>query len=73
MQHRSTFTLDEEVAQFLLTKENKSAYINTLIKKEISQELEAAILKANIEEAEDAKYLQELSEWDNTLNDGEIG
>ena len=71
MQHRSTFTLDEEVAQFLLTKENKSALI--LIKKEISQELEAAILKANVEEAEDAEYLQELSEWDNTLNDGEIG
>ena len=73
MQHRSTFTLDEEVSQFLMTKKNKSAYINTLIKKEISQKLEAAILKANIEESEDAEYLQELSEWDNTLSDGEIG
>ncbi len=73
MQHRSTFTLDMECAKFLVTKENKSAYINKLIKEDISRELESAILKANIEESEDSEYLEELSVWDETLNDGEVG
>ena len=70
MQQRSTFTLGEEAANFIATKENRSAYINQLILNDKAKELKAAIIKANIEEAEDQKYQEELALWDVTLMDG---
>ena len=37
---------------------------------EKKRSLKKAILQANQEEAEDAAYQEELSEWDETLADG---
>lgn len=50
--------------------ENRSGFINTLLKKERDRELETAILEANREEALDAEYREETALWDQTLADG---
>ena len=72
MTNRATITLDDEAHAFLnrASGKNKSAYINRLLIKEKRRSLERAILAANKEEAEDSAYQQELSVWDNTLDDG---
>jgi hypothetical protein len=72
MANRATFTLDEEAYSFLRTfgGKNKSAFINGLLKKERLIYLQKKILRANLEEAGDAVYQQELAEWDVTALDG---
>ncbi len=72
MAERATFSLDEEAFTFLqkVGGKNKSAYINTLLKRERKKMLEDNILKANQEEAQDAAYQEELSVWEATLSDG---
>jgi antitoxin CcdA len=72
MTNRATFTLDEEAYAFLRTfgGKNKSAFINNLLKKERQSYLQKSILSANLEEAGDATYQQELAEWDVTALDG---
>lgn len=72
MTHRATITLDQEAYAFLLSaaKDNRSAFINGLLKKEKLRQLEEDVLKANREEAEDLEYQQELSDWDETIEDG---
>ena len=69
---RSTFTIDDEASAFLksMAGNNRSAYINQLLKKEKQRILEKAIVKANQEEAEDLEYQEELSDWEETLSDG---
>ncbi len=69
---RTTLSLDEDIFAFLkmVGGDNKSAYINNLLKREKQKMLEESILKANKEEAEDNEYQKELSNWDSTLNDG---
>jgi antitoxin CcdA len=71
MTHRATFTLDQEAYSFLLVagKDNKSAFINDLLKKERQKHLKQTILKSNLEEAKDLAYQDELSVWDETLMD----
>ena len=72
MANRATFTLDEEAYAFLRTfgGKNKSAFINSLLKRERRRYLQKRILKSNLEEAEDADYQRELAEWDVTALDG---
>ena len=72
MTHRATITLDDEAHAFLAKEggENKSAYINQLLKLEKQRTLQAAIIKANQEEADDPDYQQELADWDVALEDG---
>lgn len=72
MTHRLTITLDDETFAFLnhVANDNRSAYINQLLKEEHNSFLREAILKANQEEAEDINYQGELQEWDSTLSDG---
>lgn len=72
MTERATFSLDEEAYNFLskVGGTNKSAYINELLKREKQRILQEELLKANQEEADDADYQAELSEWDSTLSDG---
>ena len=72
MTHRTTITLDDESYAFLnnIAGENRSAYINELLKQERKNHLKQALLKANQEEAEDSDYQQELKEWEETLSDG---
>ena len=72
MTNRATFTLDDDALAFLkqVGGDNKSAYVNHLLLQEKKRSLKKAILQANQEEAEDAAYQEELSEWDETLADG---
>ena len=72
MTTRATFTIDDSNFDFLqsVAGKNRSAYINKLLTEEKKRLLKVKILKANIEEAEDADYHDELADWDNTLLDG---
>ena len=72
MAERATISLDEESHSFLtkIANGNKSAYINELLKREKKRFLEEAVLKANQEEAADADYQKEVTDWDITLSDG---
>ena len=72
MTQRATFTLEAEAFAFLkaVAGNNRSAYINRLLKEEKQRQLEKAIRRANQEEAEDAAYQAELDDWDETLADG---
>lgn len=72
MTHRATITLDQEAYAFLLStaQNNRSAFINKLLKKEKLRQLKQDIQKANQEEANDIIYQKELCEWDETLADG---
>ena len=72
MAHRTTITLDDESFIFLnsIADENRSAYINELLKQERMNHLKQALLKANQEEAADSEYHDELKEWDTALSDG---
>ena len=72
MTHRTTITLDDESFAFLnnIAGDNRSAYINELLKQERKNYLKQALLKANQEEAQDSDYQKELKEWDTTLSDG---
>ena len=72
MTHRTTITLDDESFAFLnnIAGDNRSAYINELLKQERINYLKQALLKANQEEAQDTDYQKELKEWDTTLSDG---
>ena len=72
MTKRATFSLENESAAFLelVGGRNKSAYINDLLKREKQKILKEALIQANQEEAEDAEYQEELTEWDTTLSDG---
>ena len=72
MAEQETISLDEEASAFLdqAAGSDKSAYINGLIKKEKQRVLKQAVLKANLEEAQDDTYHSNLSEWDVTLSDG---
>ena len=72
MTHRTTITLDDESFIFLnsIAGENRSTYINELLKQERMNHLKQALLKANQEEAADSEYQDELKEWDTALWDG---
>lgn len=72
MTHRVTITLDEETFAFLndVASNNRSAYVNQLLKQERRNFLQESLCKANQEEAEDTNYQEELQEWESTLSDG---
>ena len=72
MTHRTTITLDDEAYLFLndIAGDNRSAYINELLKQERKNFLKQALIKANQEEAADLDYQAELKTWENTLSDG---
>lgn len=72
MTHRTTITLDDEAYLFLndIAGDNRSAYINELLKQERKNFLKQALIKANQEEAADLDYQEELKTWENTLSDG---
>jgi antitoxin CcdA len=72
MTNRTTITLDDEAYAFLEASagDNRSAYINKLLKEEKRRVLEKQILKANQEEASDLTYQEKLMDWDVTSSDG---
>ena len=65
MTHRTTITLDDEAYLFLndIAGDNRSAYINELLKQERKNFLKQALIKANQEEADDLGYKEELKAW----------
>ena len=75
MAYRTTITLDAEAGTFLQEKggDNKSAFINQLLRAERRRTLREAVIAANLEEAQDAEYQNELEAWETTLNDGLSG
>ncbi len=72
MAHRITITLDDDSFAFLnsVAGDNRSAYINQLLKQQRKNALKETLLKANQEEAEDKSYQEGLQEWDNAISDG---
>ncbi len=72
MTHRTTITLDDEIFAFLnqVAGDNRSAYINQLLQQERNNFLKQTLIKANLEEAEDMDYQEELQAWESTLSDG---
>jgi len=72
MTERTTFTLDSEAFAFLkqAAGNNRSAFVNQLIKDEKKRLLEQEILRANQEESQDSDYQKELVVWHTTLSDG---
>ena len=72
MTYRATFTLDSDVFAFLkrMGGDNRSGYINELLKREKRRTLEKAVLLGNREEAGDKTYQEELAAWDVSLEDG---
>ena len=72
MTHRTTVSIDDQNYAFLnmVAGNNRSAYINGLLEKERNKSLREDILQANMEEAGDVEYQNELLAWDETLNDG---
>ena len=72
MTHRTTISLESQNYEFLnsIAGHNRSSYINELLARERLKTLRDAVLSANIEEAEDAEYQEEIGEWDSTLEDG---
>jgi predicted CopG family antitoxin len=72
MTNRATITLDDEAYTFLEASagNNRSAYINKLLKEEKQRVLEQQIIRANQEESSDLAYQEELMDWDITLSDG---
>ena len=72
MTHRTTITFDDEVYLFLndIAGDNRSAYINELLKQERKNFLKQALIKANREEAADLDSQEELQAWESTLSDG---
>ena len=71
MTYRTSITLEEQTYQFLMTSgiENKSSYINDLLKREQAKCLAEKIARANAEEAD---YLSDnhIQDWDEVLSDG---
>ncbi|MEQ1816287.1 MAG: CopG family transcriptional regulator [Nitrosomonas sp.] len=65
MTHRTTITLDDEIFAFRnhVAGDNRSAYINELLRQERNNSLKQALIKANQEE---------LQSWESTLSDGLI-
>ena len=72
MSHRLTITLDSEAYRFLQEKggNNRSQFINTLLKKVKQRVLEDELKRACLEEAQDKAYTGELNDWEATLGDG---
>lgn len=75
MSHRATISLDDECFEFLekVAGDNRSAYINQVLKERYEAWLKEACIKANIEEANDVEYQEELMLWDVALMDGIAG
>jgi hypothetical protein len=72
MTERATFSIDNDTFAFLQSAagNNRSAFINRLLKEEKKRTLDKLIAQANREEAEDSEYQNELAEWDIALADG---
>lgn len=67
-----TITLEEDILQFIdrQAQGNRSGYINALLSEHLRRVLEAEMIAALKQDAEDAKYRDEIAAWDNIVGDG---
>ncbi|HCF25661.1 MAG TPA: CopG family transcriptional regulator [Cyanobacteria bacterium UBA11049] len=77
MAKKVTITLDDEILTFvdrqaaaLDDKANRSAYINAVLAAHRRSVLEAEIIAALKEDAEDPEYQAEVAAWDCVARDG---
>ncbi len=67
-----TITLEENILQFVdqQAQGNRSGYINALLAEHRRQILEAEMIAALKQDAEDAHYQAEIAAWDRVVGDG---
>ncbi|NMF66257.1 type II toxin-antitoxin system MazE family antitoxin [Brasilonema octagenarum] len=67
-----TITLEEDVLQFIdqQAQGNRSGYINALLTQHRRRILEAEMIAALKQDAEDSEYQAEIAAWDNVVGDG---
>lgn len=72
MKRKVAFTLDEDLVAFLdsQAKGNRSDYVNFLLQKQRKQILEAELIAALQQDAQDPKYQAEVEAWDSVSGDG---
>ncbi len=72
MKQKIAVTLDEEVVVFLdaQAKGNRSDYLNTLLAQQRKLCLEAELIAALKNDAEDPDYQAEVVAWDSVAGDG---
>ena len=72
MKQKIAVTLDQEVVEFLdaQAKGNRSDYLNTLLTQQRKLYLEAELILALKNDAEDPDYQAEVAAWDSLAGDG---
>ena len=67
-----TITLEEDVLQFIdqQAQGDRSGYINALLTEHRRRILEAQMIAALKQDAEDSEYQAEIAAWDNVVGDG---
>jgi Arc/MetJ-type ribon-helix-helix transcriptional regulator len=67
-----TITLEEDILQFIdrQAQGNRSGYINALLAEHRRQILEAEMIAALKQDAEDPEYQAEIAAWDRVVWDG---
>lgn len=67
-----TITLEDDILQFIdqQAKGNRSSYINSLLVEHRRRILEAEMIAALKQDAEDSEYQAEIIAWDNVVGDG---
>jgi Arc/MetJ-type ribon-helix-helix transcriptional regulator len=67
-----TITLEEDILQFIdrQAQGNRSGYINALLSEHRRRLLEAEMIAALKQDAEDPEYQAEVAAWDNVVGDG---
>lgn len=67
-----TITLEDDILRFVdkEAKGNRSSYINALLAEHRRQILEAEMIVALKQDAEDPEYQAEIADWDSVIGDG---
>jgi Arc/MetJ-type ribon-helix-helix transcriptional regulator len=67
-----TITLEEDILQFIdrQAQGNRSGYINALLSEHRRRLLEAEMIAALKQDAENPEYQAEVAAWDNVVGDG---
>ena len=67
-----TITLEDDILQFIdqQAKGNRSGYINALLAEHRRRILEAEMIAALKQDAEDSEYQAEIIAWDSVVGDG---
>ncbi len=69
-----TIILEDDILQFIDSQleDNRSTYINAVLKEHRRCELESQMITALQEDAQNSEYQAEIAAWDNVVSDGII-